>query len=251
MYLSKHKHLLSKCILYVAVIKIISAFIEGTLRLFLNNNVNSPDMLNNIKFTVTAIISITQIILIAVIFLMTWKKMNHYMTIVPEEDKYELAELQRDYLGKGLSSLNADSLGKLLQLWAAIFIGAEIVYDFSSIMYRRFISILSGALSNDASNSTFIALYNMTHGFKYLEILIALLIGVMMTGIFLNDNFLKIAAIAVAVLFLLSFSLFEMQTVNFLGRAIGIVWSSIIYHFAETLGLVLFSYYLQKKYNGL
>ncbi|MBE5861033.1 MAG: hypothetical protein E7301_13065 [Butyrivibrio sp.] len=177
--------------------------------------------------------------------------MKHYMGLIPEEDKQEMADLQRNYLGNSLSTLNADSVGILLQLWAMIFIGAELVYDFSSIMYRKFISALIGVLSPDAGDSTFVMLYNMTHGFKYLEILTAILLGVIITGIFLNDNFLKVIATLIAVLFLFSFGLLEMKTFSFLGREIGIVWSSLVYHFTETLGLVLFSLYLQKKYKGL
>ena len=136
---------------------------------------------------------------------------------------------------------------------AVIFICAELIYDFTSIMYRRFIAILMSLFESDSSltDSTFILLYNMTHGFKYLEILVAILLGVVMTGIFLNDKFLKLASLVVLILFLLSFSILQMQTVNLLGREIGIVWTSIIYHFTETLGLILLSAYLSKRYKGL
>ena len=134
-----------------------------------------------------------------------------------------------------------------------IFICAELIYDFSSIMYRRFIAILM-SIFDQASNltdSTFILLYNMTHGFKYLEILVAILLGIVMTGIFLNDKYLKLASLVILILFLLSFSILQMQTVYLLGREIGIVWTSIIYHFTETLGLILLSAYLSKRYKGL
>jgi len=251
MYLSMKKHLLSKSILYVALVKIISAIFEGIVRIIFNNNVKSPDMLDDMKFSLTVYSSIFQILVIAVIFFYSAKQMKHYMGLIPEEDKQEMADLQRNYLGNSLSTLNADSVGILLQLWAMIFIGAELVYDFSSIMYRKFISALIGVLSPDAGDSTFVMLYNMTHGFKYLEILTAILLGVIITGIFLNDNFLKVIATLIAVLFLFSFGLLEMKTFSFLGREIGIVWSSLVYHFTETLGLVLFSLYLQKKYKGL
>ena len=101
------------------------------------------------------------------------------------------------------------------------------------------------------SDGTFIMLYNMTHGFKYLEILSAILLGVVMTGIFLNDRYLKLGSLAILLLFLVSFGAIQMQTVYLMGREIGIVWTSLIYHITETLGLFLLSLYLTVRYKGL
>lgn len=115
------------------------------------------------------------------------------------------------------------------------------LYVFTSIMYRRFIGMLMDALSGSSSltDGTFVMLYNMTHGFKYLEMLSAILLGVVMTGIFLNDRAMKLSSFAILALFLISFAVLQMQTVNLMGREVGIVWTSIIYHITETVGLVL------------
>ena len=51
--------------------------------------------------------------------------------------------------------------------------------------------------------------------------------------------------------YLLAFGLFQMQTVSLMGREIGIVWTSIIYHITETAGLLILSLYLTKRYKGL
>ena len=120
-------------------------------------------------------------------------------------------------------------------------------------MYRRFIGMLIDALSESdgMTDGTFVMLYNMTHGFKYLEILAAILLGVVMTGIFLNDRYLKLFSLVILVMFLLAFSVLQMQTVYLMGREIGIVWTSIIYHVTETIGLVALSVYLAKAYRGL
>ena len=107
------------------------------------------------------------------------------------------------------------------------------------------------SLGEGMTDGTFVMLYNMTHGFKYLEILSAILLGVVMTGIFLNDRFLKLSSMAILLVFLISFSALQMQTVYLMGREIGIVWTSLIYHVTETLGLFLLSLYLSKHYKGL
>jgi hypothetical protein len=176
------------------------------------------------------------------------------MKLVPKDDQQGMGELQKEIFGKSkLASLSVASVNRLLQLWAVIFIGAELIYDFTSIMYRRFIGMLMDALSTGTgmTDGTFIMLYNMTHGFKYQEILSAILLGVMMTGIFLNDKYLKIATVVILGMFLISFGLLQMQTVNLMGREIGIVWTSIIYHVTETVGLITLARYLARRYRGL
>ncbi len=255
MYINIEKHFLSKTILRVAVVKIIAACLEGALRIVLKkSSITSPDMMDIILWRAQMAISLVQIIAIAMLFYSDWKKLNHYMKLVPKEDQQGIGELQKEVFGdKKLASLSVNSVNRLLQLWAVIFIGAELIYDFTSIMYRRFIGILMDALSSGTgmSDGTFIMLYNMTHGFKYLEILSAILLGVVMTGIFLNDRYLKLATVVILALFLISFGLLQMQTVYLMGREIGIVWTSMIYHITETVGLMVLSRYLTKQYRGL
>ena len=255
MYINVKKHILSNTILSVAVVKIIAAFFEGILRMLLErSNLSTPDMLDIWLWRAQMVSSFLQILITMALFYKAWRTLNHYMQLVPKEDQQGMGELQKEYFGKNrLASLSVSSVNRLLQLWAVIFIGAELIYDFTSIMYRRFIGMLMDALSSGSgmSDGTFVMLYNMTHGFKYLEILSAILLGVVMTGIFLDDRYLKIASVVVLALFLISFGLFQMQTVYLMGREIGIVWTSIIYHITETVGLVILSRYLAKRYRGL
>ena len=254
MYISVNKHILSRAIMSVAIVKLIAALLEGVVRFFLEkNNSSSPDMLDIMLWHSQLIISLLQIAITAVIFFVTWKRLNHYVSVIPPEDRKSMGDLQKEYFGENIASLSVSSVNRLLQLWAVIFVAAELTYLFTSIMYRRFIGILMDALSNGEAmaDGTFIMLYNMTHGFKYLEILSAILLGVVMTGIFLNDRYIKLGSLAILLLFLISFGAIQMQTVNLLGREIGIVWTSLIYHITETLGLALLSLYLSVRYKGL
>ena len=253
MYISVKKHILSNSILMVAVIKIIAAIFEGSIRFFMNRSSLSPDMLNTSLWLAQAVSSLLQIAAVIVIFYTAWRRLDHYMNIVPQEDRREMGRLQEEIFGKNVASLSATSVSRLLQLWAVIFIGAELIYCFTSLLYRRFIEILMGALylGSGFTDGYFVLLYNMTHGFKYIEILTAILLGVVMTGIFLNDRYLKIAALTVAVFFMLAFGVFQMQNISFMGREVGVVWTSLIYHATETLGLIVLSRYLARKYRGL
>lgn len=255
MYISVKKHILSNSILLVALVKIIAALLEGLARFICKRiNVAQPDMMDITLWHIQLIISLIQIIVVGIIFYVAWSKLRHYMNLVPKEDQAGMGDLQKEVFGKkNIASLSVSSVNRLIQLWAVIFVGAELIYDFTSIMYRRFIGILIDALSESdgMTDGTFVMLYNMTHGFKYLEILAAILLGVVMTGIFLDDRYLKLLSLVVLLLFLLAFGVLQMQTVYLMGREIGIVWTSIIYHVTETIGLVALSRYLAKAYRGL
>jgi hypothetical protein len=254
MYINVKKHILSGSLLQVAVIKIVAALLEGSIRTLLEKaSSQTPDMLDITLWRIELAISLIQIAATALVFYFNWKKLNHYMMLVPKDDQKGMAELQKEFLGeKNIASLSVSSVSRLLQLWAVIFIGAELIYVFTSIMYRRFIAMLMDALSFGAmTDGTFVMLYNMTHGFKYLEILAAILLGVVMTGIFLNDRYLKLASLVILTLFLISFAVMQMQTVYLMGREVGIVWTSIIYHLTETLGIIFLSGYLNIRYKGL
>ena len=254
MYISVKKHVLSKAIMIVALVKLLAAVSEGVLRFFLQkNNSTSPDMLDLMLWHSQLVVSLIQIAITAVIFYVTWNRLNRYVSVIPEEDRRSMGDLQKEVFGDNIASLSVSSVNRLLQLWAVIFVGAELIYLFTSIMYRRFIGMLMDALSSGEAmtDGTFVMLYNMTHGFKYLEILSAILLGVVMTGIFLNDRYLKLGSLAILLLFLVSFGAIQMQTVYLMGREIGIVWTSLIYHITETLGLLLLSLYLSIRYKGL
>ena len=254
MYINVKKHILSNAILLVAVTKIVAALCEGIMRLVLQrSSTQSPDMLDIYIWHSQIVISLLQIFVTALIFYLAYKKLNYYIKLFDRDDLKGMGELQKEYLGDNIASLSVSSVNRLLQLWAVIFVGAELIYVFTSIMYRKFIGMLMDALSlgEGMTDGTFIMLYNMTHGFKYLEILSAILLGVVMTGIYLNDRLLKLASTAILAVFLLSFAVLQMQTVYLMGREVGIVWTSIIYHATETIGLFLLSLYLTKKYKGL
>lgn len=254
MYINVKRHLLSRAIMLVAIVRILATCCEGALRVLVRRSSDlAPDMMDIILWRMQLGISAVQIIVTALIFFFTWKKLWKIAGVIPKEDWRSMGVLQKEVFGDDLASLSVYSVNRLLQLWTAIFVGAELIYVFTSTMYRRFIGILMDALSvgDGMTDGTFVMLYNMTHGFKYVEILSAILLGVFMTAVFLSDRFLKIVAVMILGLFMLAFSALQMQTVYLLGHEIGIVWTSIIYHATETLGLFLFSLYLSRKYKGL
>lgn len=252
MYFSKHKHILSVAIMLSAIIRLTGSLVEGLIRMIVNRNVKlTPDIMDSVLWNVQAVCSLLEITAIAIVFYVSWRKLNRYRSLIDEDDYNEMGRLQEEVFGSDLSSLSVDSIEQLLQIWGVILTGAECVYYISSMIYKRFTTELMLLVLNGNQYSSFVSIYNLTHGFKYLEMLTAILLGVAMTSIFLHDKYLNIAAVLITVIFLAAFGIFQMQTINFPGREVGIVWTSVIFHLTETLGLFGLSVYLSKHYRGL
>lgn len=252
MYFSKRTHILSYALMAAAVIRLAGAATEGVIRLILGRQPSvAPDLMDTMLWRVSIISSIIQILLILAVFVYEWKKLLRYRSIVEEDDRNELGRLQEEYLGQHLAALSSESIEQLLQIWAVILVGAETVYCITSVVYRRFIAEMFLLVLGGMDYFSFTSIYNLTHGFKYLEMITAILLGVVMTGIFLKDRPLKAVAFAIAAAFLIAFGLVQMQTVALSGRNVSIVWTSVIFHLTETIGLFLLSVYLSKHYRGL
>ena len=252
MYFNKHTHLLSNSIMAVALIRLGTTALEGIFRFILGKSLLlAPDMFENVIWRFQLSGSVFKMIAITVVFYIVRKKLLKYINTVSEDDQSEMGKLQEEFLGNDLSSLSADSIAQLLEIWAVILIGAEGVYTVSTIIYRRFTAELLLMVLGGAQYNAFLSVYNLSHGFKYVEMLTAILIGFFMTGIFLKDNKIRIASIIITIAFLIAFSIAQMNTITLPGRTVGIVWTSVIFHLTETAGLLFFSLYLARNYKGL
>ena len=254
MYISRRKHILSGTIMLAALINLAESGLMALARLILGKSGTlTPDMLDEAIWNLQLLMSVAQILLTGGLFYLAWRRLMHYMGVVEEDDHQEMARLQEEMLGKKLSNLSAPEISKLLQIWAVIFVGSQLVYNVTSFIYRNFTGELTLMLAQGggAGGESFLSIYNQTHGFKYMAMLIAILIGVMMTGIFLGDGLLKSLVIGIVVLFLLAFSVFRMNTLSIMGRDVGVVWTSVIFHLIETVGLIVFSLYLRVRYAGV
>ncbi len=252
MYFSKNKHLLSHSIMAAAVIRLLMSSLEGLFRIYAGRSAAfTPDMLDKAMWRVQAVSAGVQITAISIVFFIAVRKLRHYKKLVEDDDYFDMGRLQEEVLGKNLSTLGAEAIGQLLQIWAVVLVGAELIYYISSAVYRRFTAELLLLLAAAFQGEAFVSLYNLSHGFKYLEMMTALLLGVAMTGIFLKDRLLKFTAAAIGAVFLICFVFFQMHTLVLPGRAVGIVWTSVIFHITDTIGLFVLSLYLAGRYKGL
>lgn len=253
MYLNTREHYLSKSICLSALLGLFSQCLNALSRIFLSSNLSEPDMLNSSIFISNISIQLLVILLIIVIFTRNIRKMRHIMKIVSEDDTEELGLLQRQYIPDGISTLKASDIDALLEIWASILIFIQVMSVVSSYQYKRFVSDLYRLIPMDTFEHAvdFSIIYNYTHGFKYIGMFAALIIGIFVSAVFLKDRFLKLVSVIITAVFILAFCAFQMITFDTEIKIISIVWTSVIYHGLETVGLILFSIYLARHYKGL
>ena len=237
----------------VAVLRFLGAALYAVVRFFLRKNGIQPDMTNDMIWRAQVISSGVILAISAIIFIRALWIIAAGLRAVPKEDRKDMAKLQEEVFGDENSALTAETIRRLMRIWFTILVGAQGMYDFSAVIYRKFVTKLMQFFVESSGNTgeIYVSIYNLTHGFKYQGMLIALLLGAMMTGIFLDDKALKIASIVVACLFMLSMAGLEMFTLSLMGRSYGIVWSSVIFHFMETIGLFALALYLRRRYHGI
>ena len=254
MYISKNKHVLSNAILVVAILNIVSEIVCAITRRIVESAYSlSPTLLDDTVWRVQSIVSCIQVFLTTVIFFLAYRRMSYYRKLIPQEDQEEMQRLQEEFISDKVSTLPARIIAQLLQIWAAILIGVEIIYNVTSSVYRDFISALTQmiTISDQNTYTAFVAMYNNTHGFKYIGMLIAICIGILTSGVFLRDRFLMIASGVLTLLFLIVFVALRANTLILMDRAVGVVWTSVIFHLLQTAGLLTLSLYLRYKFRGI
>ncbi len=255
MFLSPKKHILSEAIFLAAILRLIELGLSGLIRILLRRGLLETcfGMGQEQVYTLQNVISVVMLLLTAVVFIVALMRVNRYISVIPASDRKEMAALQEEVFGKGNSALTAEVTKKLLRIWSAILVGAQLMYDVSSALYTHFLGVLSAAVDNGSVDSAvrYAFIYNLTHGFKYQGMLVALLLGIIVTEIFLNDRILKIIAYVIAIVFLISSTGIGMATVAVMGDSIGIVWSSVIFHVMDTLGLAVMAVYMRIRYHGV
>ncbi len=215
-------HILSSFLLFAAIINILAS---GTVAVIRHHYAGNSALI----FDFQALISLGKVVTIAFFFL--W-----CCHLVKTLDKPPV------------------KIRQLLLVWGTVLIGVQIIYDITTVLYGNFIDqlmLIMGASSNAMANAAFAAFYNGTHGFKYIGMFIAILLGIMVTGILLKNRGMAIACAILAFLFMASFCMMNMWTLSlsFLNVNLGIVWTSVIFHSLQTVGLLVFALFIRVKYR--
>ena len=253
MYITSKCNFLSKSICIVAILNVLMQVINVLIRVFFKPITGEFDMQNDIVFFSQLILQIILIIVVFLVFFFAMRGLDKLQGKISDSDKTEIAYLQEKYLKSTLPSLPADSVYQLLQIWASIFVLIQSMSIITNYQYRSFVDEISEILpKDDLEISLQIAsLYNSTHGFKYICMYTALILGIFITGIFLKDRMLKTISVVLASIFMVAFAILEMGVILTSARVISIVWTSVIYHGVETIGLLVLAIYLSKHYKGL
>lgn len=144
---------------------------------------------------------------------------------------------------------------KLLGIWGVIFIPIQIINDFCVLLYTRMLQIVEYVLVQseiDTDGQLYALIYDSTHGFKYICIFLAILLGVIVTAVILERRFLVWFSLIYATAFMVAFTIFRMQSFNLAALnniTIGINWTSLIFHVLTTLGLFFVGLYIYMLYR--
>lgn len=133
----------------------------------------------------------------------------------------------------------------LLTVWGIVFVGVQIYYYLEMIFYDRALSDYFELASGEAYS----AFYAGTHGFKYAPMFVGIMFGIAMTGIMLKDRLIKLAALALSVLYLFFFGFQDMAFLSFRGATVGIVLCSALFHTVQSVGILVLGMYLKLKYR--
>lgn len=253
MYLNTRKHYLSKSICLSSLISLLAQSMNALSRIYFKSNLSEPDMLNSSIFVFNMLVHVVVILLIFLIFSKNLKEMRNIMSIVLDDDVEKMGLLQKEIIPNDISTLKAAAIYQLMEIWAIILLFIQVMSLVSNYQYKSFVSKLYEIIpmQNYEQAVAFSGIYNSTHGFKYIGMFSALIIGIFVTAVFLKDRFLKVLSVITTFVFLMAFSIFQMITFDAQIKIISIVWTSVIYHGLETIGLLLFSFYLARHYKGL
>jgi len=139
---------------------------------------------------------------------------------------------------------------KLLVLWGVILIPIQLINDVCVMLYTRMLELIYqvfAASNADPDGKIFALVYDSTHGFKYICILLAILLGIVMTGEILEKRKLMLFSGVTAVMFLVAFALLRMDSLDinkFTTFEIGLNWASMVFHALNTIGLFSIGLYI-------
>ena len=138
MYINTKKHYLSKSIYISAGIGLLAQIVNAVSRFFFDTKVPEPDMLNQVIFIVSMVLQVIVILVIIFVFSNNIRKMRHIVRLMQDDESDEMAILQRKYIPDDISTLKAEAIYQLLEIWVSIFVFVQIMSLVSNYEYRNF-----------------------------------------------------------------------------------------------------------------
>ena len=241
-------YILSDSLSKVALLNFLCVLVGAGVRfIFRHAEELRPDM-QNMNFALMGMaIAVVRVLLTAVIFMLANRRIK---TVIANEGFADPDKLKEEMNPAGSTLLTAYSTRKMLQVWGVILVAANLLQEFCSRMYQNVMDQLqSYYIGESMASNEAVSVYNSTHGFKYIGMITALIIGFFVTGVFLNDRKLMIMSAVMMAAFAIAFGMFQMFTLRFADRSIGIVWTAVIYYLNNTVVLFIFSQYIRKKHH--
>lgn len=252
MYINKNKHIVSSFLIIAAIVKCAMMVCVALGRAIFSRSGAEIVALNTKVERLELVTAVIQLVIISIVFLIYEKDIVHIKKVIPKEDFAEVALLQQEYSNNNISVLRLDQIDSLLKLWAFILVVMQIIYNFTTELYEQMIMNMQAiVLQSGMDGEIFIQLYNRSHGFKYICMMSAIMIGIFVSGLFLDDKTLIFTSIGMLCLFMITFMFISSSSMSMLGKNMEIVWSSILFHLFDTAGLLVSAIYIRIRYQGM
>lgn len=143
---------------------------------------------------------------------------------------------------------------KLLFIWGIILIPVQLVYDLSILVFNRMLGMIWLILNTtykEGNDVLYAMFYDGSHGFKYLGMFMAIILGLIITGVILERNKLIYISGILSILFMIFFAAINMKTMNLdmLSFNVGVNFTSLLFHLLTTIGLGFLGIYIIKSYR--
>lgn len=252
MYINKNKHIVSNFLLIATATKIIAMIGNSLSRFILMRSDYEIAMLNSNIDRVSTFIAICQLIVIAIALGYYEKQIIHIKSLIPKDEHDEIAMLQKEIAKNHISILSLEQIDHLLKLWGFILIAMQFIYELTTKVYESMITdILMLVQLSAADMGIFIKMYNGSHGFKYICMMSAIMIGVFVSGLFLDDKIMVMVSFVLLGMFMVMFMFINSSSLHMLGRDMEIVWTSVFFHILETVGILTTAIYVRFRYQGM
>ena len=144
---------------------------------------------------------------------------------------------------------------QLLFIWGVILVPIQLVYDLSTIIYNRMLGMIWFILNSSYVENRevlYAMFYDSSHGFKYMGMFMAIVIGIIMTGILLERRRLVLISGVLITIFMISFAAINMHTMEFetLSLNIGLNTTSLLFHLLTTVGMFVLGLFVIRNYQS-
>lgn len=140
----------------------------------------------------------------------------------------------------------ADRRGRaLLHVWGVTIICGQVLYLLCADFFEVLMTMSEEVLEHKGDGAILYRnFYNSSHGFKYIGMYVMFLAALLLSTFIVRKIWFLLLGVVLAGMYWYAFRQMDMYTTVILGKSVGIVWTSVLYHGVQTGGFLILGIYL-------